>query len=502
MRIRVYGSTDTGRVRQNNEDSFLADKDGRLLVVCDGMGGHSKGEVASAVAVETIGRLMRDEHERILASARPVGPELTPDAAKLAAVVRLAGLRVYTISAGTASHRGMGTTLVALRFSEDGTIAIANVGDSRIYRLRDGRLSQLTRDHTFLNELLEDREISAEDARTFKQKNVLSRALGNSPIVKIDIRVDAALPGDIYLLCTDGLHGVLPNDTITDILCSRKADLRELTKALIDETNLLGGPDNVTAVVAAVDDSPSSTPVSPVKLELEDGEAQLARRQRALGKVFPMPGRPLLRRTSFLVGVGALALAVLLAVVFLTGRRDGTILATTNGSLKVLVQPSLINKAKVLVDGNPTEVERIGDTLVVENLEYEQDYNVEVIIPDYKPLTHTVRHTEGGGAIDATRLTPEAELVLTFDERNLIPDRVELKVTKRGKETQTFSIKKSDFRPYEYRVPLAQGYYTFELATGKDSSFVKSSDVKIDQKVSIEVTRERTFFRVKPRGQP
>ncbi|HDQ99446.1 MAG TPA: serine/threonine-protein phosphatase [candidate division WOR-3 bacterium] len=209
MRVRVEALSDVGRVRPGNEDACLTEKEARLVAVCDGMGGHAKGEVASAMAVETLRRLALERPLKVLDSALPTADGIPSAAAELVAAVRLAHARIYATATALTDHHGMGTTVAAVRFGNDGSLAVVNVGDSRVYRFRDGTLSQLTRDHTFVSDLLEDNEITEEQARSFGQKNVLSRSLGTAPSVKVDLRLDTALTGDLYLLCTDGLTGPL-----------------------------------------------------------------------------------------------------------------------------------------------------------------------------------------------------------------------------------------------------------------------------------------------------
>ena len=167
MRVDFHGLTDVGRVRQNNEDAFVIAGQDMLGIVCDGMGGHAKGEVASALATETLAGLLKHGQERTLASALPANPGMSPAARNLVAAIRLANQRILAMAGSGADQRGMGTTVAVMQFAADGIVSIAYVGDSRVYRLRGDVLPQLTRDHTYLSDLIEDKEISAEEAKTY-----------------------------------------------------------------------------------------------------------------------------------------------------------------------------------------------------------------------------------------------------------------------------------------------------------------------------------------------
>lgn len=282
MIVRVAGRTDKGCVRQNNEDAFAVSREAGLLVLCDGTGGHSAGEVASTLAVETVARLLLPDNRRALLAARPAIDGLTGEAAELVAAVRLANQRILADSSSKPERQGMVTTLSALKFGADGIVNLISVGDSRVYRWRAGVLSQLTRDHTYLNELLEDKELSAEEARTFKQKNVLTRALGSAPTAKVDVRVEAPTAGDIYLICSDGLYGPLADEVIARILSSDADDPDRAAADLIDAAKRAGGPDNITVTLAVVSDV-QAPPVATLKLEVPDDNPNFAAREKALG---------------------------------------------------------------------------------------------------------------------------------------------------------------------------------------------------------------------------
>lgn len=250
----ITSATDVGRVRKNNEDAVgdprllaalvggparLAAR-GALLAVADGMGGHAHGEVASRLAVETLfgsyyaadGSPPEDLRRAVLAANEAVRRANTGQA-------EVADKR---------GQRGMGTTLVAALIGGN-ELHVANVGDSRAYRLREGTLSQLTADHSLVAEEVRAGVISAVDAWTHPFRNVLTRAIGGEPEVAVDLFNAPWLPGDRLLLCSDGLHGVVPDELILDALLGLEPE--KAARALIDAANALGGPDNVTVIVAA-----------------------------------------------------------------------------------------------------------------------------------------------------------------------------------------------------------------------------------------------------------
>lgn len=323
MRVRIEGLSDVGRVRTGNEDAWLGEPGEQLVAVCDGMGGHAKGEVASAMAVETIKRLLAGGGSSALAVALPAVPEVPEAARQLVAAVRLAHTRIYATGTTLADHEGMGTTVVALQFEGNGTVAIVNVGDSRVYRLRGGELNQLTRDHSEVSDLLADNEITPEEARTFKGKNRLSRSLGTSPSVKVDLRVDGALTGDIYLLCSDGLSGPLDDNTIARLMTSYRHDPAALARELVDEANRRGGPDNITVALAVVVESPLVGVGKPVKLEIPDSEAEFWPREKALRRLFKMPVQRERRLPWLLAGGGAAVLALVLLGLIIFRKAEG-----------------------------------------------------------------------------------------------------------------------------------------------------------------------------------
>lgn len=260
--LTAAGRTDVGRTRARNEDSLHVASDGRFAIVCDGMGGHAGGDVASRKAVEVIAGLLEDFAPAVLSpGAGPAGDDTErtlsdPDGGTAPAqtalsvarsAVQLANSRIHAANRhrGFAEGRGMGTTVVGYWLLPGGNRLVAfHAGDSRLYRLRDGELRTLTRDHSLYQVWLD-----AGGRGTAPQRNIIVRALGTGEEVEPEVALHALLPDDILLLCSDGLNGMLPDEGIARIL-EREADPERACAALIDAANAAGGHDNITVVVA------------------------------------------------------------------------------------------------------------------------------------------------------------------------------------------------------------------------------------------------------------
>lgn len=253
MRIRGYGATDKGQRRDNNEDSHLIDDKLSLFVVSDGMGGHSAGEVASRTTV----RVIRDaviEASRELQNA--MGERaLTDVMAEVAKnAVNTACKRVFDLAQERKSLRGMGCTLTMM-LVERGKVVMAHVGDSRLYLLREGKLHQLSRDHTMSEELVKMGVLAAERAKDHPRSHILTRSIGTQPSVSADILIIDALPGDRYLLCSDGLHNYVEDpDQLAQPMAHE--DCEEAARMLVEWANDSGGRDNITAVLVRVEPGP------------------------------------------------------------------------------------------------------------------------------------------------------------------------------------------------------------------------------------------------------
>ena len=230
-----YAVTDTGRQRRANEDSLLTRSP--LFVVADGMGGAQAGEVASRIAVESFqGGL----------------PDAAAPEAELAELARAANSRIHELSHSNAEQAGMGTTLTAVYVGEQ-EVAIAHVGDSRAYCLRDGSLLRLTDDHSLVDELLRQGRLTPEEAVEHPQRSVITRALGPEGTVEVDTRSFRALAGDVYLLCSDGLTTMLAEPEIEALLLANPS-LRDAGEALIAAANAAGGRDNITVVLLRLEE--------------------------------------------------------------------------------------------------------------------------------------------------------------------------------------------------------------------------------------------------------
>jgi serine/threonine protein phosphatase PrpC len=247
-----YAGTDTGLQRRANEDSLLARSP--LFVVADGMGGAQAGEVASKIAVE---------------SFQPGLPDGTPPEEGLAAHALAANARIHTLSRENAEQAGMGTTLTAVYVGEE-EVAIAHVGDSRAYCLRDGELLRLTDDHSLVDELIREGRLTPEEAEDHPQRSIITRALGPEETVEVDTRSFHAHAGDIYLLCSDGLTSMIPEARLAEVLrLHTGAPLRELGEALIAEANRAGGRDNITVILLRLEEVGSPNPPAPSTAELD-----------------------------------------------------------------------------------------------------------------------------------------------------------------------------------------------------------------------------------------
>jgi len=238
LELRYAVRSDVGLLREGNEDSAYAGP--RLLAVADGMGGHAAGEVASALTIASMAELD---------SARPGGDMLKA----LSSAVAAANVRLQNRILANPAVEGMGTTLTALLWS-DGHAAICHIGDSRGYLLRDGELYQITHDHTLVQSLVDEGRISADDVSTHPQRSLLLRALDGRSMAEPDLSVHESLPGDRYLLCSDGLSGVVSDETLRDTLANID-DPEIATRQLVDLAIHGGGPDNITCIVADVVDT-------------------------------------------------------------------------------------------------------------------------------------------------------------------------------------------------------------------------------------------------------
>ena len=249
--IEAEGLTDVGRKRQLNEDAIRLDPEQRLYLLADGLGGHQAGEVASELAVETI----RDFLARFnpLEDTWPVeiDPSRSDRANVLTTGIQMANRAIFSRGRKETSQAGMATTLVALQIVEQAAV-IAHVGDSRLYRIRDDKMRQLTQDHNVINELRRQNRLSNDAAeqedRSSRFRHVLTRALGQAETVAIDLREEPLQDRDLFLLCSDGLSNMVSDDRALALI--RQADhLSVACRALVDEANRNGGKDNISCIL-------------------------------------------------------------------------------------------------------------------------------------------------------------------------------------------------------------------------------------------------------------
>jgi serine/threonine protein phosphatase PrpC len=259
--IKAYGLPDGGRKRKHNVDAFASDVDEGLFIVADGMGGHAAGEVASKITVETIGEFIAATRQKEEATwPFKYNHELDFNSNRLAVAIEKANERVMAAVAAQPWLKGMGTTVVAGLLNEK-ILSLAHVGDSRAYLFRDGQLSRLTDDHSWVHEQVTAGILTEEEAKTHPLKNVVTRALGGGPSVSPDLQELVFSPGDRYLFCSDGLTTMVSDEEILDTAAAVK-DPQALCQKLVDMANEKGGVDNITVVVVDIVDPASSRRVS------------------------------------------------------------------------------------------------------------------------------------------------------------------------------------------------------------------------------------------------
>ena len=250
--VRASALSDVGRARKVNEDFFSVDVDDRLFLVADGMGGHGHGEIASRLAVQKLRDRLVGGGDRSGRWWRPgARAGVEQEAERLREAIVEANREVLSAVDRDGTLSGMGTTLVAMRVLEKVAL-VAHVGDSRVYRLRDRRLTRLTDDHTWVNEQVSAGNISEHQAESHPFKSVVTRALGGDAVVDAEIRSLDVEPGDLYLLCSDGLTSMVPDEEIERHLAAG-GSLSEVCRRLVEDANARGGRDNVTVVLLRID---------------------------------------------------------------------------------------------------------------------------------------------------------------------------------------------------------------------------------------------------------
>ena len=244
---RASALTDTGRRRPHNEDTFVCDPP--LFAVADGVGGAQAGEIASRLAAATL-------EERV---ATALGEET------LVTLIHEANDRIYARAVGDSEAAGMGTVVTALLVDEAaGTVAIGHVGDSRAYRVRDETLEQLTPDHSLVGELVRAGRLSTEEAEQHPHRSVITRAVGTEPVVEVHTATIPATPGDLYLICSDGLTDLVRDEQILELIAAVEGDPEAAVQSLVDAANTAGGIDNITVVLFEILEGDPVPPAPPV----------------------------------------------------------------------------------------------------------------------------------------------------------------------------------------------------------------------------------------------
>ncbi|HVT05774.1 MAG TPA: Stp1/IreP family PP2C-type Ser/Thr phosphatase [Thermoanaerobaculia bacterium] len=250
MEVKAFtaaGITDVGRTRQHNEDSLLVDPAAGLFLVADGMGGHAAGEIASRIAAESVSEFIQHTVEDDGTWPHAYDEKLKRSTNRLMAALKVANTRVLEAMRKDSRLRGMGTTVVA-SLVDGNTISFAHVGDSRAYMIRDAQLSRVTNDHSWVFEQVQAGMLTEAEAEKHPLRNVITRALGGALTVVPDASEIVCRSGDVYLLCSDGLTGMVPEEDILRVVVENE-DLEKACKALIDFANDRGGYDNITTVL-------------------------------------------------------------------------------------------------------------------------------------------------------------------------------------------------------------------------------------------------------------
>jgi protein phosphatase len=252
LRLKSAGKSDIGMKRKANEDNYYLLESEGLFVVADGMGGHKNGDVASDMAVKTVLEYFeRTKDDDDVTWPFKLDKAKRFEENRIALGIKLANLRIFELAQSDATKKNMGTTVVSLLF-RNGSAFAAHVGDSRIYRIRNAEIEQVTEDHSLLNDYIKMKKLTAEEIENFPHKNVIVRALGMKETVQVDVKVDTARVGDIYLLCSDGLSGMISDDDMLRLTIESGDNLEVACEKMVNLANKNGGTDNITVVLAKV----------------------------------------------------------------------------------------------------------------------------------------------------------------------------------------------------------------------------------------------------------
>jgi protein phosphatase len=271
MRAVAAGQSDVGLQREHNEDSFVVLAEHDLFIVADGMGGHRAGDVASRIATETISEFFRTTANEDVTWPFHFDTNLSEEENRLLTGIRVANRQIFDHSTRSREYHGMGTTVVGAMFSpRKQRMYIGHVGDSRCYRVRDGAIRLLTRDHSLINDYLLAMPDLTDAQKDELPKNVITRALGMQDHVVIDLQHDDPRSGDVYVLCSDGLSGMVGDDDIRDVIVG-SISIEDACRRLIAKANDHGGEDNITTVLIKIEEAEDGA-----KRRLEDGDSSPA----------------------------------------------------------------------------------------------------------------------------------------------------------------------------------------------------------------------------------
>ncbi len=248
--VEAFGLTHKGLVREENEDRIHLNEEDQLFLVADGMGGHAAGDVASGIAVDAVNEfIIHTRRDRELTWPYAYDENLSYDGNRLQTAIRLANNRIRDAVEEESRYQGMGATMVSLLITEDRS-TIGSVGDSRVYRFRRDEMELLTNDHSWVNEQMQEGMLTEQQARIHPFRNVVTRALGSDKNLQVDVRSDSIEEGDCYLLCSDGLTGMLDDDQIAGLLAGvAERGAEAVGRDLVEASNRNGGKDNISVIL-------------------------------------------------------------------------------------------------------------------------------------------------------------------------------------------------------------------------------------------------------------
>lgn len=247
--IEAFGQTDVGRRRKLNEDNFLVDNDSGLYAVCDGMGGHNAGEVASKMAIETLGAFIRKSHkEKEITWPYGLDVNLSYDGNRIKTALKLANKKVYKAADNREDYTGMGTTAVGAVVT-DNLMTVGSAGDSRCYVFANGKLTQLTRDDSWVSAAWAEGILTSDEIERHPLRNVITKAVGAKEDIEINVVEHKLVPGEVVLVCSDGLHSMINDEAILAAVTPFPQSLEEAAGKLIAAANDAGGKDNVSVVL-------------------------------------------------------------------------------------------------------------------------------------------------------------------------------------------------------------------------------------------------------------